>query len=149
MWQKLLTLTALVAMVGLVAAPAASAMEPLAGEGKLTAQGDGIAVLGGKGKVDLSGDGVLWIKDHGGGAVIEVTGYGEKKKFPDGWIQYAGFHGKAHVAGTQIRVVVAGVHVTLTAVGHGEAWLWGHGTHEVNGRSGAWSTADRGARAGF
>ena len=33
-----------------------------------------------------------------------VTGYGHKEVFPDGWIQYAGFNGSAHIAGSRIRV---------------------------------------------
>ncbi|MBM3148784.1 MAG: hypothetical protein FJZ88_01985, partial [Chloroflexi bacterium] len=47
----------------------------VAGIGKLSAQGDGIAVLSGKGIIDLSGNGILWVKDFNGDAKIEVTGY--------------------------------------------------------------------------
>jgi len=106
--------------------------------GKLKAQGDGIAILYGKGTIELSGNGTLWVKDSAGNAKIEVTGYGVKKEFPDGWIQYSGLHGTASIKGTNIRVVIAGVNIDLDAKGRGGAILWGHGTYEMNGRSGQW-----------
>jgi len=127
-------------------APAASAEAPspeeawATGAGVLTAHGDGIAVLGGRGVVDLSGNGLLWVRDLTGNAVIEVTGYGEKKVFDDGWIQYSGFHGTAHIAGGRIIVVIAGVGVDLEARGYGRAILWGHGTCGLNGESYQWNT---------
>ena len=131
--------------LGLVAdSSVASAQAPDAdatkasGRGELTAQGDGIAVLGGRGIVDVSGNGILWIKDLAGGAVIEVTGYGEKRAFDDGWVQYSGFHGEAHIEGGRIIVVIAGVGVELHAEGRGRVILWGHGTYELNGQTGEW-----------
>ena len=114
------------------------------GKGTLTAEGDGIAILGGRGIVDVEGNGILWIKDLRGDAVIEVTGYGEKKEFPDGWIQYAGFNGQAHVEGARIIVGIAGADIELSAEGRGRAILWGHGTYErsgwVNDQANEWST---------
>jgi len=110
------------------------------GLGKLEAQGDGIAMLYGKGTVELSGNGTLWIKDNAGDAKIEVTGYGVKEEFPDGWIQYSGMHGTASVKGTSIRVIIAGVDINLIARGRGGAILWGHGTYSMNDRSGQWGT---------
>ncbi len=131
--------------LGVVAdASVASAQSPEAdganarGRGEVTAQGDGLAVLGGRGVVDASGSGILWVKDVAGGAVIEVTGYGEMRVFEDGWVQYAGFHGNAHVEGARIIVVIAGVNVDLHAEGRGRAILWGHGTYEINGQTGEW-----------
>jgi len=131
--------------LGVVAdASVASAESPEAdaanarGRGEVTAQGDGIAVLGGRGVVDASGSGILWVKDVAGGAVIEVTGYGEMRVFEDGWVQYAGFHGNAHVEGARIIVVITGVNVDLHAEGRGRAILWGHGTYEINGQTGEW-----------
>jgi hypothetical protein len=108
------------------------------GIGKLEAQGDGIAILYGKGTVELSGNGILWIKDAAGNARIEVTGYGTKTEFSDGWVQYSGLRGNATIKGTSIRVVIAGVEIDLDARGRGGAILWGHGTYEINGRSGDW-----------
>ena len=108
------------------------------GRGEVTAQGDGLAVMGGRGVVDVSGSGILWVKDLAGGAVIEVTGYGEMRVFEDGWVQYAGFHGNAHVEGARIIVVIAGVNVDLHAEGRGRAILWGHGTYDINGQTGEW-----------
>ncbi len=101
--------------------------------------GDGIALLGGKGKVELSGNGILWIKDIAGDAKIEVTGYGNKKEFPDGWIQYSGLHGNADIKGSNLRIVIAGTNVDLYAKGRGRVILWGHGTYEINSSPGQWS----------
>lgn len=126
-------------------APAASAEAPSSegaqatGAGVLTAQGDGIAVLGGRGVVDLSGDGVLWVRDLTGNAIIDVTGYGEKEVFDDGWIQYAGFHGTAHIEGGLIIVVISGVDIDLHAQGRGRVILWGHGTCAMNGEPYEWN----------
>jgi len=133
----------LVACLGF--APAAYADDTTAdvsatGIGKLEAQGDGIALLYGKGTVELSGNGILWVKDAAGDAKIEVTGYGVKKEFPDGWIQYSGLRGTADIRGSKIRIVIAGTDVDLDAKGRGGAILWGHGTYEMNGRSGQWGT---------
>ncbi|MDY6892229.1 MAG: hypothetical protein SVO26_00735 [Chloroflexota bacterium] len=108
--------------------------------GTLTAQGDGIAVLGGRGVVDASGNGILWVKDRAGDATIEVTGYGQMKVYEDGWVQYAGFHGTAHIEGSRIIVVLAGVDADLTAEGRGRVRLWGHGTFQIGDRSGEWNT---------
>jgi len=108
------------------------------GIGTLKAQGDGIAILFGKGVVELSGSGTLWVKDAAGNARIEVTGYGAKREFPDGWIQYSGLRGTASIKGSNIRVVIAGVNIDLDAKGRGGAILWGHGTYELNGRSSQW-----------
>ncbi|MFQ5925092.1 MAG: hypothetical protein ACE5IE_03760 [Dehalococcoidia bacterium] len=140
----ILVALALVASMGLasvVNASVASAVEDTAqGAGTLTAQGDGIAILGGRGSVDVSGNGLLWIHDRAGDAIIEVTGYGEREVFADGWIQYSGFHGRAHVKGSRIIVVLAGADVELSAHGRGRVILWGHGTYEINGHAGRWST---------
>ena len=111
------------------------------GIGEITARGDGIALLAGRGKVEVSGNGILWIKDAAGDAKIDVQGYGNKKEFPDGWIQYSGLHGNADIKGSSLRIVIAGVNVDLHAKGRGGVILWGHGTYEMNGRSGQWSTS--------
>lgn len=146
MLRKVLTLTVVVVVAMLAVVPVVSA-EEVRGEGSLTAQGDGIAILRGKGTVDLSGNGILWIRDVAGDAVIEVTGEGEKEEFPDGWLQYAGFHGTAHVSGSRIAVIVAGVDVELTAHGRGVAWLWGHGSYQSSADgAGKWNTTGLGAR---
>jgi hypothetical protein len=145
MLRKVLTLIAVVVVAMLAVVPVVSAQEPR-GEGSLTAQGDGIAILRGRGTVDLSGNGTLWIKDAAGDAVIEVTGSGQKEEFSDGWIQYAGFHGTAHVEGSRIGVIVAGVDIELTAQGRGLARLWGHGSHQSPDGVGEWKAIGLGAR---
>jgi len=101
-----LALVTMVLVANLGFAPAAYATDSTAdanvkGIGKLEAQGDGIAVLFGKGIIEFSGNGILWIKDLAGDADIEVTGYGSKKEFPDGWVQYSGVHGTANIKGKQ------------------------------------------------
>jgi hypothetical protein len=142
-----LMLVAMILVIGLGFAPAvfaddASTDVQAKGMGELTAQGDGIALLGGKGKVELSGNGILWIKDVAGDAKIDVQGYGNKKEYPDGWIQYSGLHGNADIKGSNLRIVIAGTDVNLHAKGRGKIILWGHGTYEINGRPGQWSSPD-------
>ena len=144
MLRKVLALMAVVVVAMLAVVPVVSAQEPR-GEGSLTAQGDGIAILRGRGTVDLSGNGTLWIKDAAGDAVIEVTGSGQKEEFPDGWLQYAGFHGTAHVEGSRIGVIVAGVDIQLAAQGRGMARLWGHGTYQSPDEAREWRATGLGA----
>jgi hypothetical protein len=110
------------------------------GIGKLQAQGDGIAILYGRGTIELSGSGTLWIKDNAGDARIDVTGYGNREEFPDGWIQYSGLRGTGNIKGSSIRVVLSGVDIDLSVRGRGGAILWGHGTYDINGISGQWGT---------
>lgn len=146
-----LVLVAVVMVASLGFAPAvyaedADADVKVKGTGKLTAEGDGIALLAGRGTVELTGNGILWIKDVAGNATIEVKGYGKKKVFPDGWIQYSGFHGTAKVRGSRIGVIVAGVDIDLSAQGRGRVILWGHGTYEINGQKGEWKTERLGTR---
>lgn len=140
-----LLLATMLVVVSLGFAPAvlagdagAEADAKVAGIGKLSAQGDGIAALSGKGIIDLSGNGILWVKDLNGDAKIEVTGYGSMKRFADGWVQYSGVHGNAHIKGSSMRVIIAGVNVDLQAKGRGKAMLWGHGAYTINGKPGQW-----------
>lgn len=106
------------------------------GAGRLHAEGDGIALLGGRGIVDVKGNGILWIRDLRGDARIDVSGYGQKEEFGDGWIQYSGFRGHARVSGSRIVVCIAGVDVDLHAGGIGRVMLWGHGTCVITGVDG-------------
>lgn len=145
MLRKVLTLIVVAVVVMLAVVPVVSA-EEVRGKGSLTARGDGIAILRGRGTIDLSGNGTLWIKDTAGDAVIHVTGSGEKKEFSDGWIQYAGFHGTAHVEGSRIAVVLAGGDIELTAEGRGIVRLWGHGSYEGSHGTGEWKATGLGAR---
>lgn len=134
------TLVASLGFASLASASAVSADQGQAqGRGTLTAAGDGIAALGGNGAVNITGNGMLWVRDLAGGATVEVTGYGEKREFANGWLQYSGFDGEAHVAGTRIVVVLAGVDIELSAEGRGRVILWGHGSYEINGRTADWS----------
>jgi hypothetical protein len=144
MLRKVLTLIVVAVVATLAVVPVASA-EEVRGEGSLTAQGDGMAILRGRGTVDLSGNGTLWIMDAAGDAVIQVTGSGERKEFSDGWIQYAGFHGTAHVEGSRMGVVLAGVDIELMAEGRGIVRLWGHGSYQGSHGAGEWKATGLGA----
>jgi hypothetical protein len=121
----------------------------VSGAGTLVANGDGIALLGGRGIVWLRGNGVLWVQDAGGDADIRVTGYGNMKEYPDGWVQYAGLHGKALIKGSKVRVVVAGTDINLRARGRGRVLLWGHGSYETDGVSGEWKSTGIGETVKF
>jgi len=134
----------LVLTLGAFVVPTAGAQSPEHEPHTLVADGDGLATLLGKGVIDLSGNGILWVKAPEG-ASIEVSGYGHKEVFPDGWQQYAGFDGTAHIEGRGLHVIVAGVDVHLEATGRGRAWLWGHGTHQQGDQSGEWSLNGPGA----
>lgn len=140
MSSKMLALIVVIVVAMLAVVPAVSA-QGQQGEGSLTARGDGIAILRGRGTVDLSGNGTLWVKDAAGDAVIRLTGTGQKEEFPDGWLQYAGFHSTAHIEGSRISVIVAGVDIELAAQGRGLARLWGHGSYQSPDGDGEWDAA--------
>ena len=112
------------------------------GASRLHAEGDGIAVLAGRGVVDVTGNGILWIRDLRGDARIDVSGYGQKEEFEDGWIQYSGFRGHARVSGSRIVVCIAGVDVDLHAGGIGRVMLWGHGRVRIVSAAGDEVTND-------
>jgi hypothetical protein len=134
------------ALIGLVVilvatlafAPAVSA-ERLR-DGTLTAHGDGVAALGGRGSVSISGRGILWFKDVAGDAEWTVSGYGEEREFPNGWIAYLGFHGHFEATGSRIIVVLSGNNIDLWAQGQGKFFLRGEGEYQVGPRHGNWST---------
>lgn len=142
MKRRVFVVLMLVVALGLLIVPKAAAEAP--DPHTLVADGDGLAMLMGKGVIDLSGDGILWVKAEEG-ATVEVSGYGQKEVFPDGWQQYAGFHGTAYIKGRRLRVIVAGVDIHLEATGRGRAFLWGHGTHQRGDSEGVWSSNGLGA----
>ncbi len=133
------TLVLVVVMVVSLLIPAVAFADQGGGTGTLVAQGDGLAGLRGGGQVTISGRGVLYIKDSGGDAVIQVSGNGIRTELPSGWIRYAGFDGEAQVRGSAITVALSGVNIHLRATGHGRFALWGTGTYEVNGITGVWT----------
>lgn len=142
--KRTVAIIGMLAAIGLLLAPAATAApNEVWGKGSLIADGDGIAVLKGRGVIDLSGNGVLWVKAEPG-AVIEITGYGHKQVFPDGWEQYIGFNGTAHIVGSRLHVNVAGVSIRLGATGQGTVWLWGHGSYQRGGSNGGWDASGLG-----
>jgi hypothetical protein len=139
MKRRVFSILMLVMAIGALVVPTAAAESPDRDRHTLTAEGDGLAFLFGRGTIELSGNGILWVKAEEG-AIVEVTGYGQKEVFPDGWQQYAGFHGEAFIQGRRLRVILAGVDVELGATGRGQAFLWGHGTHQQNDQAGTWGT---------
>ena len=158
MLRRLTIVAALLAVTGLafaVLAPAAASAEEgrrgdvfLRGRGVLDAQGDGLAAVRGRVDYDVTADaGVLLVKDVGGGADIEVSGYGDTGEWL-GWTVYFGFEGEAHIIGGDVAIIVLGRNIDLHAAGNGWAYLKGQGTFEVNGRGPFRWTAD-GTFAGF
>jgi hypothetical protein len=131
------------ALVGAIAfMPQTAYAEGGGGSGSLIAEGDGLAGLRGNGEVTISGAGILWIRDLGGDAVINVTGKGRRIELPSGWIQYIGFNGEAHVSGSQITVALSGVNIHLEANGTGQFLLRGSGWFQVGDSiRGEWTSA--------
>jgi hypothetical protein len=144
MKKRVLALVAVVMLLAVALAPAASAQTEGVADGFVNAQGDGIAILNGRGAVEVSGSGMLWVRDRGGDASIEVTGYGHKQAYDDGWVLYGGFDGHALITGGRIQVVVSGVNVDLAAVGRGYARLWGHGSYQGSTGEGWWTSSGTG-----
>lgn len=101
------------------------------GTGRLTASGDGLAGLRGDGTVSISGNGVLWIRDHNGDAVIQVSGSGVRRETANGWIRYVGFDGSATVTGSLVTVALSGYDISLAASGTGKFVLRGDGSYSV------------------
>lgn len=143
MKRRVFTILMAVVAIGALVVPTAAAESPDSDRHTLIAEGDGLAFLFGRGTIELSGNGILWVKAEEG-AIVEVTGYGQKEIFPDGWQQYAGFHGEAFIQGRRLRVIVAGVDVQLGATGRGKAFLWGHGTHQQGDQVRSWGTSGSG-----
>lgn len=135
-------------------APGAAAETPpqtdavVAGRGVLVAHGTGVAAV--KGRMDYratAGEGVLLVKDIAGDARVEVGGIGGSGEW-HGFKVYFGFHGSAHITGSQVAVIVVGRDIDLRAAGRGWAYLKGHGTYSVNGHEPQRWTED-GTFAGF
>lgn len=137
---SLFAIAAIVALIGAGAvAPQTAYAQSAGGTGTLTASGDGLAGIRGNGSIYITGNGVLWIRDHNGDAVINVSGYGERKVMPNGWIRYIGFHGEATVSGSWVTVALSGYNIYLQASGTGKFVLRGEGTYDTGKFSGVWS----------
>jgi hypothetical protein len=127
--KRVLVLFAVLLVAGLCLAPAVAA-DADEGLASLKAHGDGVVALHGDGWLRVSGNGILWVK---GAEYVAVQGHGIRKEFPDGWIEYVGFHGTARILGRNVSVVMAGERIDLFATGSGRAILWGHGRYEKGG----------------
>lgn len=130
----------------LLLVPAVALAQSGGGTGGLEAEGAGLAAVRGDIDVTVSGAGVLFVRDHAGDAVIEVTGTGVRRDLSNGWIHYSGFNGEAHVTGSQVLVALSGANIHLYATGTGGYLLrgvgsytvWGEGGEEIV-REGAWT----------
>jgi len=114
--------------------------EPLAsgrGIGYLVAHGAGAAGLEGIGRVYAEGRGKLFVKDIAGDARTDVRGFGRSTHYRNGWTKYEGA-GQARIAGSHVKVVVIGDHLTLGARGKGRFVLRGTGRFDTNGVQGSW-----------
>lgn len=107
----------------------------LEGAGVLVAAGDGLAVL--DGRMNFHGtarSGALLVKDRDGDAHVQVTGYGRRIELAGGGVLYLGFHGRAHIRGSDVKVTVFGQGIRIHVVGEGTAFLKGRGWYRVNGQ---------------
>ena len=119
-------------------APTTSAEEgtgqvTLAGKGVLRAAGTGFVHL--RGTMDFRGSaeaGVLVVRDHAGGALVDVQGYGQRVDLPDGGVAYYGFHGTAHIRGRDVQIDLFAKGIRFRAIGKGIAHLAGRGWYSVN-----------------
>lgn len=124
------------------------------GQGKLTATGNGSAVLTGSGVIEVRGlDGTLTITDNSasadipgdaivpvGDATITVNGLGNKTTLASNKWQYTG-SGKANISGSNLVVELNGTKIDLFAKGTGSATLTGSGNYQTCGKkcsSGVW-----------
>jgi type 1 fimbria pilin len=130
------TMIALV-LLAMVAAPALAVT--VSGTGTLTATGRGSAWLRGNATITVSGNGALYLKDNAGDAKITVTGYEKRVTLKDGTIVYSRFRGRAEVQGSDVKVLIKGWGIHLTATGTGTAVLRGRGVYHVGDKQGVWT----------
>ncbi|HIH44430.1 MAG TPA: hypothetical protein HA257_04960, partial [Candidatus Methanoperedenaceae archaeon] len=113
----------------------------LKGTGKLTAEGNGRALLVGNITVNVESikNGKMRVSDN---TVVTTTGANVTQEvLRNGDIKYTGFD-SATATGSNIKVVLSGNSIKLTAEGTGSAVLKGKGTYSVgNEASGEWSEA--------
>ena len=120
----------------------AEAVQDLEGKGVLRAMGSGIAVVKGTMDLRLAGAGFLLVdpgEDSDCPPVIEVTGRGERIDLEDGRILFVGFHGRAHIVGSGIKIELAGADLDLFVIGSGRALLKGCGRYRTGLRSTPWN----------
>lgn len=138
MRKRLITSGLVLALLLVTVSPAWA--EGIRGTGELHAWGDGLAGVRGQGEVTVTGNGVLYFRDHNGDAEWSVSGDGERRDLPSGWILYYGFDGTFEAEGSRITVALSGYDVYLVAKGSGAAVLHGNGEYEINGHRFFWSS---------
>ncbi len=105
----------------------------LSGNGTLTAEGSGTALVRGNIEMQLSADtGSLSVVDRTGDMVITVTGDGTRTE-EGSMVIYTGFNGDATISGSNVVVTMTGTGINLTVDGTGTAILIGTGSYEVTG----------------
>lgn len=103
----------------------------VSGTGRLTAHGDGRAVIKGNGTITVSAvNGTMIVSEN---TVVEINGTGNRTELGNGLIKYQGF-GRAVVTGEDITVKISGKGIDLVAEGTGEARLTGKGIYSVCGK---------------
>ena len=146
MLKRMAIAAAVLAMAGMAfsaMAPGATAAEPtpvaprpsvlLHGAGVLDAHGTGVAAV--KGLMDYhatADEGILLIKDIGGGARVDVDGFGGTGEWR-GFKVYFGLRGNVHIVGTDVAVIIVGHDIDLHVAGKGWAFLKGEGVFTANG----------------
>lgn len=138
-YQKLLVTLTMLFVLSLAWTGLASA-ETLQGRGRLSAKGNGQAVLRMTGQVEITGHGKSVIKIIGA-EKIEAHGEGERINQPDGSVVFRGYEGKILVVGRKMVVRMTGKQIEFTAKGKGQALLKGRGVYKTANLSGDW-TAD-------
>lgn len=126
-------------LLSMVAAPALAVS--VSGTGTLTATGRGSAWLRGGGTITVSGNGALYLKDNAGDATIKVNGYERRITLKDGTVVYTRFKGRAEVQGSDVKVLIKGWGIHLTATGTGTAVLRGRGVYHIGDKQGVWTPA--------
>ncbi|MFV1950261.1 MAG: hypothetical protein ACC633_10090 [Anaerolineales bacterium] len=122
---------ALVLMSAFMFTPNTAYAQSGGGTGSLTASGVGLAGVRGNGTATISGNGILYVRDYGGDANIQVSGEGVRTELPSGWIRYSGFNGQATISGSNFKIGLSGFNINLYATGTGSFVLRGSGSYSV------------------
>jgi len=108
------------------------------GEGFKIVKGEGTICAAGNGAIQFHGSGNLAVKGRGGqliisdeSAVVMISGKGRKHVFPNGWVMYVGFNGKAQLEGEDMFGQIIGKGVRMKADGEGVMLLMGKGVYRV------------------
>ena len=107
-------------------------------QGRLNAQGSGLAHFSGGGLLEGKvAAGVMIV--HGDPDRLEVEGYGRRYRIDNGFV-YEGARGKIRVVGRDLDITIAGAGIELHAAGNWDVVLHGYGRYSTSdGERGFWS----------